>query len=95
MIQPDDTGPEGGRAVASRLVYDPRLATVDEATFNKLVALMRDGAPIKGVVRPPVGWRSTRSIRSEADHPHAPREARPRLDLESGTCRGKAGPGCA
>ena len=47
MTQTDDTGPEGGRAVASRLVYDPRVATVDEATFNELIALMRDGAPRK------------------------------------------------
>jgi hypothetical protein len=45
MTEDDDTGPEGGRAVASRLVYDPRIATVDEATFNELVALMRDGRP--------------------------------------------------
>lgn len=47
MTQPDDAGPEGGRAVAGRLVYDLRIATVDEATFNELVALMRDGAPSK------------------------------------------------
>ena len=40
MTEDDDTGPEGGQAVASRLVYDPHIATVDEATFNELVALM-------------------------------------------------------
>lgn len=56
MTQPDDTGPEGGRAVASRLVYDPRIATVDEATFNELVALMRDGAPSKPPT-PEALWR--------------------------------------
>ena len=56
MTQPDDTGPEGGRAVASRLVYDPRIATVDEATFNELVALMRDGRPSKPP-SPEILWR--------------------------------------
>jgi hypothetical protein len=56
MTQPDDTGPEGGRAVASRLVYDPRIATVDEATFNELVALIRDGAPRKPPT-PEALWR--------------------------------------
>lgn len=47
MTEPDDTGPEGGPAVARRLVYDPRVATVTEVEFNKLLALMRDGAPRK------------------------------------------------
>jgi hypothetical protein len=47
MTETGDSGPDGGRAVGARLVYDPRVATVDEATFNELVALMRDGAPSK------------------------------------------------
>jgi len=47
VTAPNDTGPEGGQSVAARLVYDPSIATVDEATFNELVALMRDGAPRK------------------------------------------------
>lgn len=47
MTKDDDTGPEGGRAVASRLVYDPRITTVDEATFNELVALAPKGRPRK------------------------------------------------
>ena len=47
MTDPDDPGPEGGRAVAGRLVYDPGFATVSEEEFNELVALMRDGAPRK------------------------------------------------
>lgn len=56
MTEPDDTGPAGGRAVAGRLVYDPSFATVDEATFNELVALMRDGAPRKPPT-PEALWR--------------------------------------
>lgn len=56
MTGPDDTGPEGGRAVAGRLVYDPSFATVDEATFNELVALMRDSAPAKPPT-PEALWR--------------------------------------
>ncbi len=56
MTGPDDTGPEGGRAVAGRLVYDPSFATVDEATFNELVALMRDGVPRKPPT-PEALWR--------------------------------------
>lgn len=56
MTEDDDTGPEGGRAVAGRLVYDPSIATVDEATFNELVALMRDGAPSKPPT-PETLWR--------------------------------------
>ena len=44
MTCPDDTGPEGSRAVAGRLVYDPSYATVDKATLDELVALRRDGA---------------------------------------------------
>lgn len=56
MTEDDDTGPEGGRAVASRLVYDPRIATVDEATFNALIALMRDGRPRKPPT-PETLWR--------------------------------------
>lgn len=56
MTGPDDTGLEGGRAVAGRLVYDPSFATVDEATFNELVALMRDGAPRKPLT-PEASWR--------------------------------------
>ncbi|VVT31641.1 conserved hypothetical protein [Sphingomonas aurantiaca] len=56
MTEPDDTGPEGGRAVAGRLVYDTSFATVDEATFNELVALMRDGAPRKPPT-PEAVWR--------------------------------------
>jgi hypothetical protein len=56
MTGPDDTGPEGGRAVAGRLVYDPTFATVDEATFNEVVALMRDGAPRKPPT-PEALWR--------------------------------------
>jgi hypothetical protein len=56
MTEDDDTGPEGGRAVASRLVYDPRIGTVDEATFNELIALMRDGRPRKPPT-PETLWR--------------------------------------
>ncbi len=56
MIGPDDAGPEGGRAVAGRLVYDPSFATVDETTFNELVALMRDGMPRKPPT-PEALWR--------------------------------------
>jgi hypothetical protein len=44
VTDPDDPGPEGGRAVAGRLIYDPSFATVSEEEFNELVALMRDGA---------------------------------------------------
>lgn len=47
MTEDEDTGPGGGRAVASRLVYDASIATVDEATFYELVAVMRDGQPRK------------------------------------------------
>ncbi len=56
MTGPDDTSPEGGRAVAGRLVYDPSFATVDEATFNELVALIRDGASRKPPT-PEALWR--------------------------------------
>ena len=56
MTDPDDTGPEGGRAVAGRLVYDPSFATVSEEEFNELVALMRDGAPRKPPT-PAALWR--------------------------------------
>lgn len=56
MTEPDDTGPEGGRAVAGRLVYDPSFATVSEEEFNELVALMRDGAPRKPPT-PAALWR--------------------------------------
>ena len=47
MTDPDDPGPEGGRVVAGRLVYDPSFATVSEEEFNELISLMRDGAPRK------------------------------------------------
>ncbi len=56
MTDPDDPGPEGGRAVAGRLVYDPSFATVSEEEFNELVALMRDGAPRKPPT-PEALWR--------------------------------------
>lgn len=56
MTDPDDPGPEGGRAVAGRLVYDPSFATVTEEEFNELVALMRDGAPRKPPT-PEALWR--------------------------------------
>lgn len=45
MTEPHDPGPGESRGIAGRLVYDPSFATADEATFNELVALMRDGAP--------------------------------------------------
>lgn len=67
MTEDDDTGPEGGRAIASRLVYDPSIATVDEATFNELVALMRDGRPSKVWGQHPTvlisGERQQRTVR--------------------------------
>lgn len=56
MTEADDTGPEGGRAVAQRLIYDPRIATVSEAEFNELLTLMRDGAPRKPPT-PEALWR--------------------------------------
>lgn len=56
MTDPDDPGPEGGRAVVGRLVYDPSFATVSEGEFNELVALMRDGAPRKPLT-PAALWR--------------------------------------
>lgn len=56
MTEPDETGPEGGRVVAQRLAYDPRIATVSEVEFNELVALMRDGAPRKPPT-PEALWR--------------------------------------
>ncbi len=56
MTEPDDPSPEGGRAGAGRLVYAPSFATVDEATFNELAALMRDGAPRKPPT-PAALWR--------------------------------------
>lgn len=59
MTGPDDPGPEGGRAVAGRLVYDPSFATVSEEEFNELVALMRDGAR-----RKPIGNATQRGILS-------------------------------
>ncbi len=43
--RPDDTGSELGRAVAGRLVYDPSIATVDEATLNELVAHRKRSTP--------------------------------------------------
>jgi hypothetical protein len=56
MTEPDDPGPEGGRAVAGRLAYDPSFATVTEEEFNELVALMRDGPP-RNPPKPEVLWR--------------------------------------
>lgn len=56
MTQPHDPGPDEGRGIAGRLVYDPSFATVDEATFDELVALMRDGAPRKPST-PEALWR--------------------------------------
>lgn len=43
MSAPRDPGPDEGRGVAARLVYDPKVATVSEETFNELIAIMRDG----------------------------------------------------
>lgn len=56
MSDLDDTGPEGGRSVPGRLVYDPSFATVTEEEFNELVALMRDGPPRKPPT-PAALWR--------------------------------------
>lgn len=56
MTEPHDPGPGEGRGIAGRLVYDPSFAAVDEATFNELVALMRDGAPRKPPT-PEALWR--------------------------------------
>ena len=56
MTQPHDPGPDEGRGITGRLVYDPSFATIDEATFNELVALMRDGAPRKPPT-PEALWR--------------------------------------
>jgi|TARA_B100002049_G_scaffold230117_1_gene206600 hypothetical protein len=41
MSAPHGPGPEEGRGVAARLVYDPNIATVSEETFNELIAIMR------------------------------------------------------
>ncbi|MGN5376147.1 hypothetical protein [Sphingomonas hankookensis] len=47
MTAAHDPGPDEGRGVAARLVYDPRVATVSEEEFNELVAIMRDGPAAK------------------------------------------------
>lgn len=56
MIAPDDPGPDEGRGVASRLVYDPSIATVSEEEFNELIAIMRDG-PTAKLLTPEAQWR--------------------------------------
>lgn len=56
MSAPDDPGPDEGRAVAGRLVYDPSFATVSEAEFNELMAIMRDGTGAKPLT-PEARWR--------------------------------------
>jgi hypothetical protein len=43
----DDPGPDEGRGVAARMVYDPSVATMSEEEFNELVAIMRDGPNAK------------------------------------------------
>lgn len=39
MTTPNDSGPDEGRGIAGRLVYDPSFATVSEKQFNELVAI--------------------------------------------------------
>ncbi len=56
MTDPHDPGPDEGRGVAGRLVYDPSFATVTEEEFNELVALMRDG-PTRKPLTPEAQWR--------------------------------------
>jgi hypothetical protein len=56
MTEPHDPGPDEGRGIAGRLVYNPSLATVTEDEFNELIALMRDGAPRKSPT-PEALWR--------------------------------------
>lgn len=41
MSAPHGPGPDEGRGVAARLVYDPNIATVSEETLNELIAIMR------------------------------------------------------
>ena len=43
MTVPGYPGPDEGRGVAARLVYDLSVATVSEEEFNELIAIMRDG----------------------------------------------------
>lgn len=56
MTDPHDPGPDEGRAVAGRLVYDPSFATVTEEEFNELVAIVRDGPTAKPLT-PEAQWR--------------------------------------
>lgn len=56
MTAPHDPGPDEGRAIAGRLVYDPSFATVSEEEFNELVAIMRDGIAAKPLT-PEAQWR--------------------------------------
>ncbi len=56
MTALEEPGPEEGRAVAGRLVYDPSFATVTEAELNELMAIMRDGANTKPLT-PEAQWR--------------------------------------
>ena len=56
MTDPHDPGPDEGRGIAGRLVYDPSFATVTEEEFNELVALMRDG-PARKPLTPEAQWR--------------------------------------
>ncbi|WP_436429720.1 hypothetical protein, partial [Enterococcus faecium] len=42
--------------MASRLVYDPSIATVSEEEFNELIAIMRDGPTAKPLT-PEAQWR--------------------------------------
>ncbi|OAH42151.1 hypothetical protein AX777_22165 [Sphingobium yanoikuyae] len=56
MTALEEPGPEEGRAVAGRLVYDPSFATVSEAEFNELIAIMRNGAAAKPLT-PEAQWR--------------------------------------
>lgn len=56
MTAAHDPGPDEGRGVAARLVYDPSVATVSEEEFNELVAIMRDGLTAKPLT-PEAQWR--------------------------------------
>ena len=56
MTAADDPGPDGGRGVAARIVFDPSVATVSEEEFNELVAIMRDGPNAKPLT-PEAQWR--------------------------------------
>ncbi len=56
MTAADDPGPDGGRGVAARMVFDTSVATVSDEEFNELVAIMRVGPNAKPLT-PEAQWR--------------------------------------